>query len=102
MNERSSAATSRWRAKSTGTGSTTVLIDVLYRRHRRGADDRPFVDREVHDRRDEAERNRDDPDDGVRAGLVEQHAAQPHAEEASDLVAEEDEAAEHRHELDAE
>jgi hypothetical protein len=69
---------------------------------RRGARDGRFLDGQVGQRREDAERDRDPPDDVVAAGRVVQPAAQPHAEEAADLVAEEDEAAQHRQVLHAE
>ncbi len=53
-------------------------------------------DRQVDDGRQHAEQDREPPHDIVGAGLHIRDAAQPHAEEAADLVAEECEASERR------
>src|SRR5574338_1541488 len=65
--------------------------------NRLGADDRLFDDRQVDDGRNDAERNRQPPDHLIGAGALEQHAAQPDAEEATDLMAEESKSEQRRH-----
>lgn len=71
---------------------------VLGRRlcRRRGRPrDRLLHDRQVDHRRQQAEQHRKPPPGIVGAGALERDAAEPHAEEAADLVAEESKAEQH-------
>src|ERR1700674_3163868 len=56
---------------------------------------RPLDDGQVDERRQEAERHRQPPYQIVGAGALEHDAAEPDADEAADLVAEEGEAEQH-------
>src|SRR5262245_64518958 len=58
-------------------------------RRRRQARHRPLDNRQIDRRREQAEQDREPPDRVVGSGALEQHAAQPHAEEAADLMDEE-------------
>src|SRR5262249_44805989 len=53
------------------------------------ADYRALLDRQIDERGEDAEPDRDQPHHAVRPGVVEQVPAQPHADEAAHLVAEE-------------
>src|SRR5215510_8159691 len=59
----------------------------------RGSRDRPLhrllYDRQIDQRRSHAEEHRQPPHDVVGSGALEQEPAEPHAEEAADLVTEE-------------
>src|SRR5690606_3002532 len=87
----------RWTGCSTGRpvrGATRTDGDARYLagedRRRAPFRDRPLVDRQVHHRRERAEGDGARPREVVGAGRVEDAAAEPGAEEAADLVAEED------------
>src|SRR5262245_34304111 len=67
------------------------------RGNRRGANRRFFDDPQVEYARNDAERDRQPPDQVIRARTLEQHTAKPHAEEAADLMAEEGKAEQRRH-----
>src|SRR5688572_21487301 len=76
---------------------------ALLRRLQRGrAMDRLLLDRQVDQRRGEAEQDGEPPDHAVIAVDLVEQAAEPHAEEAADLVREEREAVEHGHVAGAE
>src|SRR5262249_55662933 len=62
---------------------------------RRESRHRLLHDRQVDGGRHEAEQDREPPDRIVGSCALEYHAAQPHAEEAADLVAQEGEAEQH-------
>jgi hypothetical protein len=62
---------------------------------RRQSRHRLLDDRQIDHRRQKAEQDREPPDRVVGAGALEQHAAQPHAEEAANLMAEEGKAEQH-------
>src|SRR4029450_10888410 len=51
--------------------------------------DRPLLYRQVHDRREDAERNAEPPDHVVGTGLIIEQAAEPDAEECAYLMGEE-------------
>ena len=72
-------------------------------RRRRGKPfDRPFADRQMHQRRENAKRDAEPPYDVIRAGPLVKHAAEPHADEGADLMGEEHEAEQGRHVAHAE
>src|SRR5262245_61779132 len=59
------------------------------------ADNRLLNDRQIDDGREHAEQDRQPPHDVVRAGALEQQAAEPDTQEAADLMAEESCAKQH-------
>src|ERR1700745_4256728 len=65
-------------------------------RRRRQSRHRSLDNRQIDRRREQAEQDREPPDRVVGSDALEQHAAQPHAEETADLMAEEDKAEQHR------
>ena len=67
------------------------------RRLRQRALDALLADRQIDGGGRDAKRHRQPPHDEIGAGLLVQHAAEPHAEEAADLVTEECEAKQHGH-----
>src|SRR3954468_1154696 len=73
---------------------------LLYQRF--VANDIGVVDRHVKGRREQAQRDRAEPEEGVGLGEVEHIAAEPNAQERAELVAEEDDAEQCRDVADAE
>src|SRR5262245_34858665 len=80
--------------RARGDGESPLSAELL-RGRSNGPLDLAFVDREVDEAGEHAERDRYPPDDVVTSRVIVEPATEPRAEEAADLVGEEREPGEH-------